>query len=286
MELNCLMTTQRIQKYIRLFVLLFISLISLVAYALIAKLPLEELIKTIAISVFATGLVMCVYEYIYVSRGDKYFEEIIGKKIPIYLKMKERGIENISDSFELDTYQDKIINSKKLTVVMNDGKSFISANSAIFKKRLNIPGKETNLVLLDPRSEFINLLNRKNGKSDSEYYQRKLINIFDEIFQDYEVHEKHDFKIYIHSMFNTMSVIIFDDIAMISLYRLSPGKSIVPHFEFKNTGEGSEYSEVVSDVNKLLSNQDIVDIINKENISKLKNDVNKIINKDKSNSLA
>ncbi|MDU3159094.1 MAG: hypothetical protein E7B34_26205, partial [Hafnia alvei] len=193
---------------------------------------------------------------------------------------------NISDSFELDTYQDKIINSKKLTVVMNDGKSFISANSAIFKKRLNIPGKETNLVLLDPRSEFINLLNRKNGKSDSEYYQRKLINIFDEIFQDYEVHEKHDFKIYIHSMFNTMSVIIFDDIAMISLYRLSPGKSIVPHFEFKNTGEGSEYSEVVSDVNKLLSNQDIVDIINKENISKLKNDVNKIINKDKSNSLA
>ncbi|SCM52416.1 hypothetical protein BN1044_01900 [Hafnia alvei] len=68
---------------------------------------------------------------------------------------------------------------------------------------------------------------------------------------------------------------------MISLYRLSPGKSIVPHFELKNTGEGSEYAEVVNDVNKLLSNQDIVDIITKENISKLKSDVNQIINKDK-----
>lgn len=40
---------------------------------------------------------------------------------------------------------------------------------------------------------------------------------------------------------------------MISLYRLAPGKSIVPHIEFKNTGKDSEYNLILEDVNKLIT---------------------------------
>ena len=149
---------------------------------------------------------------------------------------------------------------------MNDGKSFIGNNSYIFKRRFKLPNKETNFILLDPTSEFIPLLNKKNGKQDPAYYQRKLLDVIKEILMDFEVVEGHVVNIYVHKMFNTMSVLSFDDVAMISLYRLSPGKSIVPHIEFKNVGENSEYSEIIEDVNKLVGISRKITIENYEDL--------------------
>lgn len=253
------MSFQAIKKYIRLIVLLLISVLSISMYASVSSLSSDEFIKSISLAVFSTGLVMFIYEYIYSTRGEKYFEELIGEKIPIYLKMKSKGIEDISDSFEIDKYQDKIINSKVMTVVMNDGKSFIGHNSYIFKRRLKLKNKETNFVLLDPRSEIVSFLNKKNGKQDPHYYQRKIVDVIKEILHDFDIDKGHKVNVYVHEMFNTMSVLRFDDIAMISLYRLSPGKSIVPHIEFRNVGGDSEYTEIVEDVDKLIKISDRID---------------------------
>lgn len=260
------MTFDNLKKYIRLVVFLLISVVSIVLYASVSSLSGDDFVKSISLAIFSTGLVMFVYEFIYSTRGEKYFEELIGEKIPIYLKMKEKGIEDITDSFELDKYQQKIIGSKKMNIVMNDGKSFIGNNSYIFKRRFKLPNKETNFILLDPTSEFIPLLNKKNGKQDSTYYQRKLLDVIKEILMDFEVVEGHVVNIYVHKMFNTMSVLSFDDVAMISLYRLSPGKSIVPHIEFKNVGENSEYSEIIEDVNKLVGISKKITIENYEDL--------------------
>lgn len=253
-----------LKKYIRLIVLLIISLLSIVLYASVSSLSSDDFIKSVSLAIFSTGLVMFVYEYIYTTRGEKYFEEIIGKKVPIYLKMKSKGIEDISDSFEIDKYQDKIVNSKIMTIVMNDGKSFIGHNSYIFKRRFKLANKETNFVLLDPESDFIDFLNKKNGKNDSHYYQRKLLEVIKEILFDFDVAESHSINVYVHKMFNTMSVLRFDDVAMISLYRLSPGKSIVPHIEFRNIGGESEFVEIVEDVKKLIEISRKVDNLNYE----------------------
>ncbi|MDC9531874.1 hypothetical protein [Pseudoalteromonas sp. Angola-7] len=263
-----------LKKYIRLIALLIISLVSIGLYASVSSLSSDDFIKSISLAIFSTGLVMFVYEYIYTTRGEKYFEEIIGEKVPIYLKMKSKGIEDISDSFEIDKYQDKIVNSKNMTVVMNDGKSFIGHNSYIFKRRFKLENKETNFVLLDPQSDFIAFLNKKNGKHDEHYYQRKLLDIIKEILFDFDVIEGHKINVYVHGMFNTMSVLRFDDVAMISLYRLSPGKSIVPHIEFRNVGGESEFIEIVDDVKKLI---EISTKIDKENYKDIKDAVYKKI---------
>ncbi|MGF0337892.1 hypothetical protein [Ectopseudomonas toyotomiensis] len=254
------MNFKDLKKYIRLFVLLVISVVSILLYASVSSLSGNDFVKSISLAIFSTGLVMCAYEFIYSTRGEKYFEELIGEKIPIYLKMKAKGMEDITDSFELDKYQDKIINSKKLNIVMNDGKSFIGHNSYIFKRRFKLPNKETNFVLLDPTSDFMPLLNKKNGKHDASYYQRKILDVIKEILIDFQAEDSHKVNVYVHQMFNTMSVLSFDNIAMVSLYRLSPGKSIVPHFEFKDTGANSEFCEITDDVDKLIKISTLITI--------------------------
>lgn len=60
-----------------------------------------------------------------------------------------------------------------------------------------------------------------------------------------------------------MSVVIFDDIAMISFYKLAPEKSIVLHIEFNNTRKDSEYKLITCSEN--IINKDLK-ILRKESI--------------------
>lgn len=245
------MNFKTLKGYINLIVLLFVLIISLLIYGSKSSFSGDDFYKDIALSMFSTAIVGFLFEFIYKTRGDKYFEELISEKIPIYLKMKTIGMEDISTSFNIEKYKDKIISSKTLTIVMNDCKSFIGNNSHILKERFKT-NNETNFIILDPRSDVIPILNKKNDKAD-KYYQHKLLDVIKEILVDFKISDKHTINLYVHTMFNTMSVVIFDDIAMISLYRLAPGKSIVPHIEFKNTGKDSEYNLILEDVNKLIT---------------------------------
>lgn len=236
-------------------------------YGSVSSLSNDDFLKNISLSIFSTGFVLFIFEIIYKTRGEKYFEELISEKIPIYLKMKTKGMEDISNRFNIENHKEKIINSKNLTIVMNDCKSFIGNNSYILKERFKT-NNTTNFVILDPRSDVIPILNKKNGKTDSSYYQHKLLDVIKEISSDFTTSNNHNVNIYIHKMFNTMSVILFDDIAMISLYRLAPGKSIVPHIEFKNTGKDSEYCLISEDIKKLIINSENITNINYDNFRK------------------
>lgn len=240
-----------IKSYIRLFVILLVSIMSISLYAFISSLSINDFIKNISLAVFSTGVVLFFYELIYINRGEKYFEEIINKTIPVYSKMKSNGLEDISNTFELDKYKEEVIHSKKMTIVMNDGKSFIGRNSDFFKQRFGFKGKETNFVLLNPKSEFIEILNKKNGK-DSGYYQIKILDVIKEILHHPHIVKGHTVNIYVHDMYNTMSVIQLDNIAMISLYRLSGGKDTVPHLVFRNTGTISEFNRIADDTERLI----------------------------------
>lgn len=253
------MTFKLIKNNINLIAILIVTLLSLVLYIYgMSNLPENEIIKNISLTIFATGLTMSIFEFLYKSRGDKYFEEIINERIPIYLKLKDKGIEDITNSFNIEKYRDQIIKDKNLTIIMNDGKSFIGKYSNVLKRRLEEKGT-TNFVILDPSSEVIPILNKKNGKTSEDYYQEKLLDVMREILFDFAPSKKHTVNLYIHTLFNTMSVVISDSIAMISLYRLSPGKAIVPHIEFKPTTTcDSEYTLIKDDVRNLIKNSKII----------------------------
>ncbi|MGE4517222.1 MAG: hypothetical protein AB7D96_10225 [Arcobacteraceae bacterium] len=263
------MDFKNIKNYISLTVLLSMTLISFTIYGSVSKLSSDDFIKSLSLAIFSTGFVLTIFEIIYKTRGEKYFEDLISEKIPMYLKMKDKGLEDISDAFSIKKYKEKITHSKELYIVMNDGKSFIGNHSYIFKERFQ-QKKETNIIILDPRSDVIPLLNKKNGKTDNNYYQHKLLDVIKEFLYDFEQSENHNLNIYVHDLFNTMSVVLFDDISMISLYRLSPGKSVVPHLEFHDKGKDSEYSLIYEDVIKLMQ---VSEKITKENYEDLKKEV-------------
>ncbi len=238
--------------------LLIISLISIIVYTSTSILSVEEFLKSLALAVFSSSVVIFFYEVIYiVNRGDKYFEEIIEKRIPVYFKMKSSGMENISYEFELashePSFESRLKSSQSLTIVMNDGKRFIDNHSSSFRQRFKEGGKETNFILLDPRAKFVDILNKKHVKGEG-YYENKILSVIDDLLNGptYEVAKGHQMKIYLHDSFNTMSIVILDNVSIISPYRISPGKFKVPHIEFQETGNECEFKNIKDDVDQLL----------------------------------
>lgn len=61
--------------------------------------------------------------------------------------------------------------------------------------------------------------------------------------------EDHQFSLYLNPNYNTLSIILTDNYALISIYRLAPEKTTVPHFVFKKGGP--EYDRIKADIEKI-----------------------------------
>ena len=160
----------------------------------------------------------------------------------------------INTSFPLKElkYCNDFLASDEVVIVMNDGKRFFSNNIDLFRQRFALKNKKTTFILLDPDThDSISVLTRKNGH-EVNYYVNK-INEFIKEHKKEKIHEKHNLDIYTQNLYTTMSIILMDSFAMFSLYRISPGQDIVPHFIYTNTrNENSEYMRIKNDVKKLL----------------------------------
>jgi hypothetical protein len=78
----------------------------------------------------------------------------------------ELGLVGVKRTFAGDsTILDDIAESRDLLVVMNDGRSWVSSNREVLAHRIADPGKTTRIVLLHPKSDFLGVLTRKNGKT-------------------------------------------------------------------------------------------------------------------------
>ena len=73
------------------------------------------------------------------------------------------GVE-VRTSFHGFSYEDLIRDSKELTVVLNDGRSWIPAHRELLRTRLATAGVVTRVCLLHPASPYLTLLVHKNGK--------------------------------------------------------------------------------------------------------------------------
>lgn len=241
----------RIMRYWRLvIVLLIVTVVSLMVHMKYD----DEIIKNISLAVFSSGVVLIMYELISMTYGD-YKEKIfdhLGDAVPLYKESKKYGLDKISNSFYFQNEEDSsdFIDSKFITIVMNDGKRFIDNNSQMFQERFNKKGKETSFILLNPSSDFVKILNKNNGRKDG-YYQEKILSVIEDLLK-YEHHNKHEINIYLNNSFNTMSVVLLDTSVNISLYRFTRGKTDVPHIKFENNKYmKNEYGYISKDLEQL-----------------------------------
>ena len=104
---------------------------------------------------------------------------------------------------------------------MNDGKRFFANNIELFRKRFNQSYKTTRFILLDPdAADSISVLTRKNDH-EGDYYINKINDFIKELKKE-SINRDHKLEIYTQNLYTTMAVILMDDYAMISLYRISP----------------------------------------------------------------
>lgn len=175
--------------------------------------------------------------------------DLLDTHMPSILVMNDIGIQRVSHQVNTEIYSDIITNSNELVLCMNDGRRFISNNIEYLKKRLKMEEKTTTVLLPNPDSDYIKILTKKTGH-EGDYVQNKIKESIKELFK-FQRPESHNLEIYIHDLFNTTSVILSENKAIVALYRISAGKDHVPHLIITKGDENSEYGRVKKDMESL-----------------------------------
>lgn len=186
---------------------------------------------------------------------DNDINEIASDNFSVLKSCQEYGLTAIYKQFPLDdnTFIAEIENSTKLYLVMNDGKNFISNNKELLEKRLLQKKHSTTIIIQDYEQEdTMKALTRKNGH-DGDYYVRKIKALIDYDIKNLESKcaNGHSLNLYLNPNYNTLAILITDNYAIISIYRVAPGKNQVPHFVFKRGG--TEYDYILQDVHNIMS---------------------------------
>lgn len=219
---------------------------------------ISSLFTTIAVSAITTGIFSIIS-----SRIDRQnMEEKVYSAFPVIKNCNDYGMISILSKFPFDNIEIKkdFIDSKEVYILMNDGKNFISTNIDMINERFQQEEKTTNIILLDyEQKDTMDVLTRKNGHdSTPDYYRNKIKNVIDYHFKKAQKSSSHILNIYLNSNYNTLAMIVTDNYAMASLFRVSSGKDTVPHIIFKRNG--SEYVKIRKDVVKVCQCSKKVDI--------------------------
>ncbi|MFB1070940.1 hypothetical protein ACEUKD_08745 [Vibrio diabolicus] len=214
----------------------------------------SEIGKAVSISLITAAFFTIVINFFQRNHFEEKLSDVLEHHVPFMNRLNKVGITSFERSFPLqsDEYETSFIESNTITLVFNDGKRFYQNNITLFRKRFSQSGKTTRFVFMDPKaSDSIAVLTRKNGHKGN-YYSDKISQFIDYLKEESKA-EDHNVEIYVHDLFTTMSVVLTDQYAMFSLYRIAPGQEAVPHITVqKNSFELCEYDKIAKDVQKLV----------------------------------
>ena len=142
---------------------------------------------------------------------------------------------------------DAIARARSLTVVMNDGRSWVDSNQELIRRRIRNPDQETNIVLLHPKSSFLSILIRKNRKSAARQVE--------------EIH--HSFRIIMDSLvpgsraqlrghfgFSPSTLIATEEVAFSSPYYFMESGAL-PMFKYEARKSGGLFDKIRGDAQSL-----------------------------------
>jgi len=214
-----------------------------------------NLILTLAVTIFATALISFITDKL--TTGN--VEEILNHNLSVLKSCQEYGLISIHDNFPLADEKIKrdFLNSENVYIVMNDAKAFISSNILLLEERILKKEACTTFVLQDNKvSDTMSALTRKNGHDeDPDYYVNKIENVIQYHIKDLfkKRGDSHNVELFLNGNYNTLAIILTDHYALMSIYRIAPGKTRVPHFVFqRGIGGGIEYEDTLKDVKKIL----------------------------------
>lgn len=213
---------------------------------------LNNLLMALAISGITTGT-LTIFSSLFEKENVM---ELLQTNFSVLKKCNKYGLKDIEEDFPFkdERIKDDFINSETVYILMNDGKNFISSNNEMINSRFQQKEKTTNIILLDYKQEdTMAVLTRKNGhNSTPDYYKDKIKEVINYHFKGRVSNCSHTLNIFLNSNYNTLAMIVSDNYAMISLFRVSSGKDKVPHLVFDKSGE--EYKRIKDDIVRVCEN--------------------------------
>ncbi|WP_448090824.1 hypothetical protein [Pseudomonas azerbaijanoccidentalis] len=174
----------------------------------------------------------------------------------------QRRLDEVAEAASLDmvvhstfhgfNYREYLEGARDLTIVLNDGRSFIDSNREYIKSRLSVQGKMTRFCFVSPISDYLGLLIAKNGKAwttQCEEIHRSL-NIIIESAPPWA-----DVKVFAHCRATPYAILLTEDVAIVHPYYFFEAGSL-PMFIF--TKDNELYESYRTDVHRLLSEADLL----------------------------
>ena len=207
--------------------------------------------SSIAVAVLVGGLWTGAYELWLRQDFIRMNEENTGRileRIRVSDQEEQLGlVEALLDSEKYD-YSDLILNSPSLTLLLNDGRTWVSLHNEKLQKRFADSTKTTKVFLLDPESEMVTVMARKTGTSP-DALKAKLQETVDMLATASTQHTK--LEVCGHSLFNPFALFLGDNYGVITLYFAARGRKAVPLFTFEERMGDCLFKRLRDDVGAL-----------------------------------
>jgi hypothetical protein len=164
---------------------------------------------------------------------------------------QEIGLVTISNDFANDrTELMELSQSRELILVMNDGRSWMRANRERLRERIRDSSKRTRIVLLHPRSDFIDILINKNKKTRSQQIE-DIKSSFDVL--QISPGRPELLEVRGHYGFNPFTLILTDNYAFVSPYMFNE-RGALPLMKFTSQTQSGLYHQIRQDAEMLFDN--------------------------------
>uniref|UniRef100_UPI003BAB0DE2 hypothetical protein n=1 Tax=Stappia sp. TaxID=1870903 RepID=UPI003BAB0DE2 len=254
MSLEIARKTYRL-KYVIVF--LFLTIVCLALIVSIALfLPANSFGRDVAMamvsSVTVASILGLVYEYFLrediMKMNDASSDRVI-EKICVENFSREIGLSGVFANANAFNYSNFLLHSKSITIVMNDGRTWVSNHESDIEDRLKRKGFKTRFVLINPDSPFLESLALKIGTTKKALAE-KIRETTETLLSHCE--EGSDLTIYYHKFPTTFSLYMCDERARLVTYPMARKADKVPLVVFKKGNEEAYYHSIERDVAALI----------------------------------
>lgn len=203
----------------------------------------------VAVTFLIVGALLVFYDLL-IRRELRYLTNDLSARLHSIESAKEYAriglVDAVADCIDYD-YGPLISDSRRLVIVLNDGRTWASVHRDRLRRRFADPQKQTTIFVCHPDSPMLSVLARK-GSIDVKTLQAR---IHETVHLLEELHQHDNPEILGHFLFNPYSLVMGETSAVITPYFLSRGGRTVPAFRFEDIGTRCFFRDIADDVERL-----------------------------------
>ena len=260
MSLEAVRKTYRL-KYIIVFlslVVICLALIVLVAILLPANSFGRDVAMTIVSSIMVASILASIYEYFLrediMKMNDASSDRVI-EKISVENFSRDIGLSGVYSNANSYDYSDFITNSPSITIVLNDGRTWVSNHESDIEDRLKNIGLKTRVVLINPDSPFLESLALKIG-TNKPSLSEKIKETTKTLISHCE--DGTELMIYYHDFPTSFSLFMCEESARVVTYPIARKADKVPLVVFKKGDAGTYFYSIERDIETLIKSSKLI----------------------------